>query len=111
MNQLTISGSPHVHGDLSVRKIMCMVMIALLPALLVAIYYFGWIALRLTIVSMAACVLTEWLIQKYLIKGPLTINDGSAALTGLLLAFNVPADLPLWMVIVGSVVSIGIAKM
>jgi electron transport complex protein RnfD len=56
-------------------------------------------------------MLTEWLIQKYLIKGPLTINDGSAALTGLLLAFNVPANLPIWMVIVGSVVAIGIGKM
>ena len=111
MNQLTISGSPHVHGDLSVKKIMYSVIIALLPALLVAVYYFGWYALRLTIVSVAACMLTEWLIQKYIIKGPLTINDGSAALTGLLLAFNVPANLPVWMVIVGSVVAIGIAKM
>lgn len=111
MNQLTISGSPHVHGELSVKKIMYSVIIALIPALLVAVYYFGWYALRLTIVAVAACVLTEWLIQKYLIKGPLTINDGSAALTGLLLAFNVPANLPIWMVIVGSVVSIGIAKM
>ena len=87
------------------------VILALVPALLVAIYYFGWYALRLTIVSVGACILTEWLIQKFLIKGPLTINDGSAALTGLLLAFNVPANLPVWMVIVGSVVAIGIGKM
>ena len=79
MNQLTISGSPHVHGDLSVKKIMSMVIIALLPALLVAVYYFGWYALRLTIVAVAACMLTEYLIQKFLFKGPLTINDGSAA--------------------------------
>ena len=90
---------------------MYRVLLALLPALLVAIYYFGWYALRLTIVSVGACMLTEWLIQKYLIKGPLTINDGSAALTGLLLAFNVPANLPIWMAIVGSVVAIGIGKM
>jgi electron transport complex protein RnfD len=90
---------------------MYRVILALVPALLVAIYYFGWYALRLTLVSVAACMLTEWLIQKYLIKGPLTINDGSAALTGLLLAFNVPANLPIWMVIVGSVVAIGIGKM
>ena len=67
---------------------MYSVIIALLPALLVAVYYFGWYALRLTIVAVLACMLTEWLIQKYLIKGPLTINDGSAALTGLLLAFR-----------------------
>ena len=90
---------------------MYRVLLALVPALLVAIYYFGWYALRLTLVSVAACMLTEWLIQKFLIKGPLTINDGSAALTGLLLAFNVPANLPIWMVIVGSVFAIGIGKM
>ena len=111
MNNYTISGSPHVHGTDSTQKIMGRVILALVPALLVAIYYFGWYALRLTIVSVGACILTEWLIQKFLIKGPLTINDGSAALTGLLLAFNVPANLPVWMVIVGSVVAIGIGKM
>ena len=107
----TISGSPHVHSMENTRKIMYRVILALVPALLVAIYYFGWYALRLTIVTVASCMLTEWLIQKFLIKGPLTINDGSAALTGLLLAFNVPANLPIWMAIVGSVVAIGIGKM
>ena len=111
MNKYTISGSPHVHSTENTRKIMYRVILALVPALLVAIYYFGWYALRLTIVSVAACMLTEWLIQKFLIKGPLTINDGSAALTGLLLAFNVPANLPIWMIIVGAVVAIGIGKM
>jgi len=100
-----------VHSTENTQKIMFRVLLALVPALLVAIYYFGWYALRLTLVSVAACMLTEWLIQKFLIKGPLTINDGSAALTGLLLAFNVPATLPIWMVIVGSVVAIGIGKM
>ena len=93
MNKYTISGSPHVHSTENTRKIMYRVLLALLPALLVAIYYFGWYALRLTIVTVATCMLTEWLIQTFLIKGPLTINDGSAALTGVLLAFNVPANL------------------
>ena len=111
MNNFTISGSPHVHSPESTQKIMFRVILALLPALLVAIYYFGWYALRLTVVMVATCVLTEWLIQKFLIKGPLTVNDGSAVLTGLLLAFNVPANLPIWMAIVGSVVAIGIGKM
>ena len=111
MNKYTISGSPHVHSTENTRKIMYRVILALVPALLVAIYYFGWFALRLTIVTVASCMITEWLIQKFLIKGPLTINDGSAALTGLLLAFNVPANLPIWMAIVGSVVAIGIGKM
>ena len=111
MNKYTISGSPHVHSTENTQKIMFRVLLALVPALLVAIYYFGWYALRLTIVSVGACMLTEWLIQKFLIKGPLTINDGSAALTGLLLAFNVPANLPIWMAIVGSIVAIGVGKM
>ena len=111
MANYTISGSPHVHSTENTRKIMYRVILALVPALLVAIYYFGWYALRLTLVTVASCMLTEWLIQKFLIKGPLTINDGSAILTGLLLAFNVPANLPIWMAIVGSVVAIGIGKM
>lgn len=111
MTNFTISGSPHVHGKDNTRRIMIDVLIALLPALLVAIYYFGWYALRLTVVSVGTCVLAEWLIQKYLIKGPNTIGDCSAAVTGLLLAFNVPANLPVWMVVVGGVVAIGVAKM
>jgi len=111
MNKYIISGSPHVHGPESTKKIMLDVIIALMPALLVSVYYFGWHALRLTIVSVIACVLTEWLIQKFLIKGESTIGDLSAVVTGLLLAFNVPANLPIWMIVVGSVVAIGIAKM
>ncbi len=111
MSQFIISGSPHVHGPESTRRIMLDVIIALTPALLVALYFFGWYALRLTVISVAACVLTEWLIQKYLLKVPTTVGDLSAVVTGILLAFNVPANLPVWMIIVGAVVSIGIAKM
>ncbi|MDO5342774.1 MAG: RnfABCDGE type electron transport complex subunit D [Bacteroidia bacterium] len=111
MNQFIISGSPHVHGPESTRRIMLDVIIALAPAILVALYYFAWYAFRLTVISVAACVLTEWLIQKYLLKVPTTVGDLSAVVTGILLAFNVPANLPVWMIIVGSVVSIGIAKM
>ena len=111
MNQLTISGSPHVHGDLSVKKIMYLVILALMPAFVVSIYFFGFNAIRVTLISVATCVLTEFLIQKYLMKGELTINDGSAILTGILLAFNVPSNIPWWMVVVGGIVAIGIAKM
>ena len=111
MANYTISGSPHVHSAENTQKIMYRVILALVPALLVALYYFGWYALRLTIVTVISCMLTEWLIQTFLIKGPITITDGSAALTGLLLAFNVPANLPIWMAIVGSIVAIGIGKM
>ena len=111
MNQLTISGSPHVHGELSVKKIMCMVIVALIPAFLVSVYFFGFNAVRVTLISVASCVLTEFLIQKYMLKGENTISDGSAILTGMLLAFNVPSNIPWWMIVVGSVVAIGIAKM
>ena len=111
MNNFTISGSPHVHSTENTQKIMYRVILALFPALLVALYYFGWYALRLTMVTVITCMLTEWLIQTFLLKGSMTINDGSAALTGLLLAFNVPANLPLWMAVVGSMVAIGIGKM
>lgn len=100
-----------MHSTENTQKIMYRVILALIPALLVALYYFGWYALRLTIVTVITCMLTEWLIQTFLLKGSMTINDGSAALTGLLLAFNVPANLPLWMAVVGSMVAIGIGKM
>lgn len=108
---LTISGSPHVHTGESIKKIMYSVVFAMIPAMLVSIYFFGFDAVRVLAVSVVACVVTEYLIQKYLIKGELTINDGSAIVTGVLLAFNVPAGIPTWIIIVGAVVSIGIAKM
>jgi len=111
MNKLTISGSPHVHGDNSVSKIMYGVALAMLPAILVALYMFGLGSLKVFLISIMACYLTEYLIQKYLIKGPITINDGSALVTGILLAFNVPSSLPWWIIIIGAVVAIGMAKM
>ena len=111
MNNYTISGSPHVHGGESTKKIMYSVIIALMPAFLFSIYYFGFSAVRVTLIAVAACVLTEWLIQKFLIKGECTIGDGSAIITGMLLAFNLPSNIPAWMIIVGSIVAIGIGKM
>jgi len=108
---LTISGSPHVHANESVKKIMYSVTYAMIPAMLVSLYFFGLEAVRVIAVSVVACVVIEYLIQKYLIKGDLTINDGSAIVTGVLLAFNVPSNLPTWIIIVGAIVSIGIAKM
>lgn len=108
---LKVSGSPHVHGDESVNKIMWTVVIALLPAFLVSIIYFGLPALLLTLVSIASCVVFEYLIQRFLMKGKCTIGDGSAVLTGMLLAFNVPANLPLPIIIFGALIAIGVAKM
>ena len=108
---LTVSGSPHIHGDSSVKKIMYTVVMAMVPAMLVSVYFFGLDALRVLLISSLACLFFEWLIQKYLIKGPVTINDGSALITGILLAFNVPSNLPVWILIVGAFISIGMGKM
>ena len=112
MNLLNISGSPHVHSDESTKKIMWRVNAALIPALLVAIAYFGLNALLISIISVAACVLFQWLIEKFIMRVPTTIGDGSAVVTGLLLAFNVPATPQmLWIVVIGALVAIGIGKM
>jgi electron transport complex protein RnfD len=111
MALLTISGSPHIHGDLTVRQIMFSVVYALIPAFLASIYFFGAQALFLTVISVASCLLFEFLIQKYLLKGEVTITDGSAIVTGILLAFNVPANLPVWILIIGALIAIGISKM
>ena len=108
---LQVSGSPHVHGNESVKKIMWSVVIALLPALAVSVYYFGLPVLILTLVSIATCMLTEYLIQRFMLKGNITITDGSAVITGLLLAFNVPSNLPVWILMIGAFVAIAIAKM
>jgi len=112
MEKLVISSSPHIHDNLDVPKIMWGVVIALIPAFLVSIYFFGLKALILTLTSVISCVIFEYLINKYLFKSnTITIYDGSAVVTGLLLAFNVPSSLPLWQIIIGSLVAIGIGKM
>lgn len=111
MNLLKVSGSPHVHGDQSVKKIMLGVNIALVPAILVSLYFFGFGALKVLLLSIAACVLFEYLIQKYLIKEHKSIGDFSAVLTGVLLALNVPSSLPWYMILIGALVAIGIGKM
>lgn len=110
-NLLTISGSPHAHGDSSIKQIMWGVVIALIPALLVSFWYFGIGAILVTAVAIISCVATEYLIQRFMLKEEPTLSDGSAVITGLLLAMNVPSNLPWWMVIIGSVICIGVAKM
>ena len=111
MRVLTVSGSPHVHSDESVSKIMYGVVFSLIPAMLVSFYFFGLGAILVTLTAVVSCMAFEFLIQKYLIKGPMTIFDGSAIITGVLLAFNVPANLPLGIVVIGSAVAIGMGKM
>lgn len=111
MTLLTVSSSPHVQSRQTTQSVMWNVVIALLPAFAVGIYYFGMDALLLTLTTVAACVLFEWLIQRFILKGEMTITDGSAVITGILLAFNLPSNLPLWIAIIGALVAIGVGKM
>ncbi|UOB17553.1 RnfABCDGE type electron transport complex subunit D [Abyssalbus ytuae] len=109
--KIIVSASPHVHSDRTSKKIMYDVVFALIPAFLISLYVFGIGAFVLTLVAVISCLLFEYLIQKYILKTNVTIGDGSALITGILLAFNLPSSLPLWMVVVGSFVAIGIAKL
>ncbi|MCW3805590.1 RnfABCDGE type electron transport complex subunit D [Plebeiibacterium marinum] len=111
MSTLTISPSPHVHSGDSVKKNMYGVVIAMIPALLFSVYNFGIGTLSVVITSVLACVFFEYVIQKYLLKGEVTITDGSAIITGILLGFNLPSVIPLWIIVIGALVSIGIGKM
>ncbi len=112
MNKLlTISPSPHVHTSDSVNKIMYRVLFALVPALAWSVFMFGLEAVRVTFIAVAACIAFEYIIQKFISKQTPQITDGSAALTGILLAFNVPSSLPTWMIIVGALVAIGVGKL
>ena len=110
-NKLIISLSPHVHGGDSVEKNMYGVVLALIPALLISFYFFGMGAFVVTAVSVVGCIFFEWIITKFLLRKESSISDGSALLTGLLLAFNLPSNLPVWMILIGALVAIGIGKM
>ncbi len=109
-NKWVISGAPHVHGPESVTKIMWGVVIALIPAFLVSFYFFGLRALLVTFVTVISCLFFEVLINALFFKRPGTLRDGSAMITGLLLALNLPAGIPLWMAAVGALIAIGIGK-
>lgn len=111
MKKLIISPAPHAHNNETITSTMMKVLIALVPAYAVSLYFFGLGALIVSLTAVASCVLFEYLIQRYLLKGKTSIFDLSAVLTGLLLAFNLPSNLPIWMIIIGSLVAIGIGKM
>lgn len=110
-NLLKISGSPHIHDTDNVQKIMLWVIIAMIPPMLVSFYMFGIRAILITVASVLFCVVIEYIIQKYIMKIEPTIHDCSAIVTGILLAFNVPSNLPLFILFIGALVSIGIGKM
>ncbi len=105
----TVSSSPHIRADITTSSIMRNVCIALFPALICAVIFFGVRALVLTVLSMVFCVGFEYLWQK-ITKKPVTISDGTAAVTGMLLAFNLPVTAPWWLVLIGAFVAIIIAK-
>lgn len=110
-NTMLVSPSPHIHANVSTRSLMHDVIIALTPAIVVSVLFYGWSELLILAVSVASCVLLEWAITKYMLKAPSTIGDMSAVVTGLLLAMNLPSTTPWWVVFIGALVSIGVAKM
>lgn len=112
MKNFIVSPAPHAHSGDSVRRNMLLVILALLPAYAVSVLEFGWGALITAAISVAACVLTEWLVSRFLLKEQrLSIGDLSAVLTGLLLAFNLPSNIDWWIVLIGAVVATGVGKM
>ena len=111
MNKLTVSLSPHIHSADSTRKIMRDVLIAMAPAWLVSVWFFGISVIILTVAGVAACMLTEWLITRFMMKRKSTVSDLSAVVTGVLLALNLPPSSPWWLIVIGSIFSIGVVKM
>ena len=111
MNKLLVSPSPHIHADISTSRIMRDVVIALLPSVIVSILFYGWSSVILLAVSVVTCILVEYLVTRYLMKVPSTIGDWSAAVTGVLLALNLPPACPWWVAVVGAIFAIGVVKM
>lgn len=111
MEKLFFSPSPHINNSVDTRKIMLDVIIALMPAFIASIIFFGLQALIVTTTAVVSCVLTEYIFQKLILKMDVRIGDLSAVVTGILLAYNLPSSIPLWMVVLGSIAAIGMAKM
>ena len=111
MDKMLVSPSPHVHTKVSTRSLMRDVLIALAPVTILSVLVYGWAELAILCVSVASCVLLEWAITKWLLHRPSTVADLSAAVTGVLLALNLPSTTPLWIVFIGALVAIGVAKM
>ena len=111
MSKLLVSPSPHIHSKDSTQRLMLDVVIALLPAVLCSFVFYGWREMVVMAVSVASCVLLEWAITRYMLKKPSTIGDWSAVITGILLGLNLPYTTPWWVVFIGAVLAIGVAKM
>ncbi len=110
-NKFVVAPAPHVHSAQSTQSLMRDVLVALIPALAVSTMVYGLDALKVTAVAVISCILVEYLIQKFLLGGKNTICNLSAVVTGVLLAFNLPSNIPWWIIVIGAVVAIGIGKM
>ena len=108
-NKYIVSSSPHLHTSLTTHRIMLDVILALIPTTIVGAVFFGWYAGLVIAVAIAAAVFSEWIFNK-IMKKPNTLDDLSAVLTGLLIGLNMPPDIPLWMVAIGSAFAIIIVK-
>ena len=111
MAKLYVTTSPHVHCGDTIERNMRWVIVALMPALIASFMVFGLGSLIVTATSVLSCLFFEWFITRVFLKRPSTLADGSAVITGILLAFNLPSNLPLYMIVVGALVAIGIGKM
>lgn len=109
--KLHITTSPHVHCGDTIERNMRTVIWALVPAFIASVIVFGAGAVIVTATSVASCLFFEWFITRFLLKRPSTLADGSAIITGILLAFNLPSNIPLYMIVMGALVAIGIGKM
>lgn len=110
LSKVVVTSSPHIKAADDTRSLMLDVVIALMPALVVSVFTFGWRALVLTVATVISCVFFEWLYSKALHK-PATIGDLSAVVTGILVAFNVPVAAPVWMPVIGGAFAIIVVKM
>jgi len=108
-DKLIVAAAPHLHARESTARIMWSVSLALLPAGAAGVYFFGYAALAVIIVSIAVAMVSEWLLQK-LTRRQTALSDGSAFLTGLLLAYNLPPGVPLWIPAIGAFFAIAVGK-
>ncbi len=111
MDKHIVSPNPHIHSAVSTESLMRDVVIALVPAIVVSVLFYGWAELLILAVSAVSCVLIEWAIVKFLLKRPGIFSPGAALVTGLLLAMNLPVSTPWWIVLIGAVFAIGVVKM
>ena len=109
LSKLKVSSSPHIRSDDNTRQIMLDVVIALMPALAISVFVFGWRSLVMTIISALACVFFEWAYQK-IMRRPVSAGDLSAVVTGILLAFCMPVAVPIWVLLIGDAFAIIIVK-